>query len=211
MDERPVRVQGPRSATGADRTPFRRVEQHARSRGRGKRRRRVRPGECPIGIARWRHRWTPLLSREKDHGQRRRNDGWRPCRGVVSVSGHDLGRGVDAEVRARLSDRRAHARVCIGDSRVQERRLQSHGEGCARRVRPGVGVDVRGGNQIVAAEPAGASERSGLFHGLHQPAGANCPSVQGWSTSGTRRRPRFAASSWKPRSSPLRAGGWEDT
>ena len=45
--------------------------------------------------------------------------------------------------------------------------------GCARRVRPGVGVDVRGGNQIVAAEPAGASERSGLFHGLHQPAGAN--------------------------------------
>ena len=52
----------------------------------------------------------------------------------------------------------------------------------ARDARGGfarVGVDMRGGNQIIAAEPAGASERSGLFHGLHQPAGANAHQSRG--------------------------------
>ena len=81
--------------------------------------------------------------------------------------------------------------------------------GCARRVRPGVGMDVRGGNQIVAAEPAGASERSGLFHGLLRPAGADSHRSRGarHQERGGGHDPWRRAGSPGPARSAVEAGG----
>ena len=103
--------------------------------------------------------------------------GERPL--LVPISRLDLGRRVDTEVQARLPDQRAHIRLLIGDSRIQERRLQCQCGRSARRVRAGVGVDVPGGDQMGVAERAGSSERSRVFHGLHRPPGADACSSRG--------------------------------
>ena len=174
MDERRVRVQGPRSATDADRTPSAGLnntlnpEVEEASSPRSARRpshwdRALAPSLDSL-LSRARPSTTPVERRLETVSWRRFSIGTRPRprRGRRSSGSTIRSTSARSRLRSRLEYKSGGFNLTAGMREVGS---------------PRVGVDARGGNQIIAAEPAGASERSGVFHGLHRPAGAN-PSVQ---------------------------------
>ena len=80
---------------------------------------------------------------------------------------------LDAQSRPRdeAAARRAHVRV--GDTRVQERRVQPVVNGGGPRLRSGVGVELRRRMEEHAHGRPFQARRVRLRHGLHEPAGAD--------------------------------------
>ena len=80
---------------------------------------------------------------------------------------------LDTEVRPRDEVAARCARIRVGGTRIQERRVQPVVNGGGPRVRAGVGVELRRRMEKPAHGRPFQTRRFCLRHGLHEPAGAD--------------------------------------